>query len=71
MIRILGLQRTNEKIEFGKATQVLETWVFQEKRPAREPCADAAFQPFEGRLALPGQGENARDLIVGVVGVSK
>src|ERR1700756_2004540 len=45
--------------------------VFQKERPARESGANTSFQPLERRLLPPQQGENAGDLIVGVVRMPK
>jgi hypothetical protein len=36
MVRIFGLQRTDQNFKFGKISQILETGIFHKKRPARE-----------------------------------
>src|ERR1700738_4232784 len=49
MVRILGLQRTHQDIKFRKTGQILETKVFQKKRPACKSAADTSLKPFKGR----------------------
>ena len=71
MVRIFGLQRTDQNFKFGKISQILETGIFHKKRPARETRADAAFEPFEGRRGPTQDGQDAGNLIVGVVSVAK
>jgi hypothetical protein len=71
MVRILRLQRTYQDFKFGKTAQLLETSVFHEKRPARESGTDTPLQPFKSRFGAPQPHENASDLIVGGVSMSK
>jgi hypothetical protein len=69
MFRILGLQRAHQELKLGKPAQTLETTVLQEKRPARKSAADAPLKPLKSSFASPHQGENASDLIIGMVRV--
>ena len=69
MVRVFGLQPADQKFELGETSQTREAGIFQEVRPAGEAGADAPFQPLKSSFAPPGQGERARDLIVGMVRV--
>jgi hypothetical protein len=71
MVGILRLQSAHQELKFRKTAKILEARVFHEKRPARKSSADTALQPLKGGVALPGQSENACDLIIGVVRVPK
>jgi len=71
MVRILGLQRAHQEFKLGKPTQTLEATVFQEKGPACESSADAPLKPLESSFTSAYQGENASDLIIGMVRVPK
>lgn len=71
MVRIFGLQGSDQKFELRKAVQTRKARIFQEERPAGEAGADAPFKPFKGSFAPPRQRERASDLIVGMVCVSK
>jgi len=50
MVRIPGLQRAHQSLEFRQASQILEANIFQEKRPARESSVDAPLQPLKGHI---------------------
>lgn len=71
MVWILGLQRAYQQFKLRKPVQVFEAMVLLEKRPAREPGAYAALQPLESGFALASQGQNAGNLVIGVVRVSE
>src|SRR5215472_2706554 len=71
MVGILGLQSTYYKLEVGKAAQISEARIFQEERPTCESGADTPFKPLKSRSPLPCQGENASDLIIGMVRMPK
>jgi hypothetical protein len=71
MVGILALQRAHQEFKLWKPVQTLETAVFQKKRPARESAADTPLKPFKSSFESPNQGENARDLTIGVVRVPK
>src|SRR5208282_469415 len=71
MVRVLGLQRADQKFELGKTSQTCEGGIFQKIRPASEPGTDAPFQPLKSSFASPGEGERAGDLIVGMMRVAK
>jgi hypothetical protein len=45
--------------------------VFQEKWPACKSAADTPLKPGKGSFTPPQQGENASDLIIGMVSVPK
>src|ERR1035438_5367925 len=71
MIRVLGLQRADQKFELGKTSQTREAGIFQEVRPASESGADAPLKPLKGSFAPSRQGEGASDLMIRMVCVSK
>lgn len=71
VVGILGLQRADERFELGVAAEIFEARIACEERPAGESVGDGAFEPFECRGGFAENGENAGDLIVGVVFVSK
>src|SRR5258708_19166702 len=71
MVRIFGLQRTDQKFELGKAVQTGEARIFQEERPAGESSADAPLQPLKGSFTPSCQGQGASNLMISMVGVPK
>src|SRR5271154_4528722 len=71
MVRVFGLQSSDQKFELGKAAQTRKARIFQEEGPAGEPRADAPLQPLKSSFAPSRQGEGASDLMIGVVCVSK
>src|SRR5271156_1930310 len=71
MVRVFGLQSSDQEFELGKAAQTRKARVLQEERPAGEPRADAPLQPFKGSFAPSRQGEGASDLMIRMVCVSK
>ena len=71
MVRVLGLQRAHQEFELRQPVQTLKTRIFPEKRPTRESSADTALKPFKGGFVSSRQGENASDLIIGMVSVAK
>src|SRR5580658_3770506 len=64
MIRVLGLQRADQKFELRKASQTRKAGIFQEVRPAGKSRADASLQPLKGSFAPSGQGQRGGDLII-------
>ena len=71
MVRVFGLQSSDQKFELGKAAQTRKARIFQEERPAGEPRADAPLEPLKGSFAPSRQGEGASDLMIRMVCVSK
>src|ERR1700756_5774622 len=71
MVRVFGLQRSDQKFELRKAAQTRKARIFQEERPAGEPRADAPFKPFKGSFTPSCQRESASDLMIRMVCVSK
>src|SRR6266487_2323094 len=71
MVRVFGLQSSDQKFELRKAAQTRKASIFQEERPAGEPRADAPFKPLKGSFAPSRQGEGASDLMICMVCVSK
>ena len=69
MVGILSLKRTYQELKFGKLTNVLQAWVFQEKRPARESSANAPLKPLEASSPLSRERVNAGNLVIRVMGV--
>src|ERR1700734_4529193 len=69
MVRVFGLQRADQKFEFGKTSQTREAGIFQEVRPASKSSAAPPPQPLKSSFAPSGQGERAGDLIVRMVRV--
>src|ERR1700722_8727488 len=69
MVLVFGLQRANQKFEFGRTSQTREAGIFQEGGPPRKPSAAAPLQPLKSSFAPSGQGERAGDLIVRMVRV--
>src|SRR5258708_34144636 len=67
MVRIFGLQSTDQKFELGKAVQTSEARIFQEERPAGESSAHAPLQPLKGSFAPSCQGQGASDLMISMV----
>ena len=71
MIGIFCLQGADQDIEGGEFAKVFEPGITEEKRPAGKTGGDTALEPFEGGVAAFEQGENARELIVAVVGMAE
>src|SRR6266700_6075747 len=71
MVGVLSLQRAHQEFELRQPVQTLQTRIFSEKRPTRESSADTALKPFKGGFVSSRQGENASDLIIGMVSVAK
>src|ERR1700733_14371182 len=54
MIRILGLQRADQKFELRKTSQTRKAGIFQEVRPTGKSGADASLEPLKGSFAPSG-----------------
>src|SRR5580700_2945176 len=71
MIRVLGLQRADQKFEFRESSQTRKAGIFQEVRPAGKSGANASLQPLKGSFAPSGQGQRAGDLIIRMMRMSE
>ena len=61
----------DESLEFGLLAQIFEIGIDPEEWPARESGVYAALQPLHCFLGFAQNRVNARNLIVGVVGVAE
>ena len=71
MTGIFGLQRSDERFELRERTQIRETRILEEERPAGEAGVYGSLEPFEGGVEAAEESVNARYLIVGVMSVAK
>src|SRR5580692_8637305 len=71
MIRVLGLQRADQKFELRKTSQTRKAGVFQEVRPAGKSGADASLQPLKGSFAPSRQRQCASNLIIRMMRMAK
>ena len=71
MVGVLRLQRADQTFKLTETAQILQARIFEKKGPTSESRADTPLKPFERCLALPEHRENASDLVIRVMSVSK